>query len=143
MKAWLESLLVFSHLLVTTSKTDRFHQQKIFLRLFKVVKIIISPFTPEEVIDRIKSLPNSSKSTVHNSILTKIIQTVKDKILIPLFNLIDKFFNIGTLPNICKIARVAPVFKIEARQLCNNYRSTALFSNISKTIEKLMHIRLK
>ena len=132
----------FSHLLVTTSK-KQVHQQKISLDYLKSLNLEtfkISPTTPEEVIDAIKTF-NSSKSTVPNKIPAKIIQTVKDNISIPLSNLIHKSFNIGIFPNICNLARVAPVFKSKARQLCNKYSSISLFSNIGKIIEKLTYIK--
>ena len=77
---------------------------------------------------------NSSKSTGPNIISMKIMKTIKDEISIPLYNLINKSFNIGIFPNISKR---------EARQLCNNYRPISLLSNISNTIEKLMHLRPK
>ena len=41
-----------------------------------------------------------------------------------------------------KIANVIPIFKKEDHTLCNNYCSISLLSNISKIIEKLVHIRL-
>ena len=40
----------------------------------------------------------------------------------------------------CKIAKVAPIFKSETRSLGNNYRPISLLSNIGK-IEKLIHLR--
>ena len=64
----------------------------------------------EEVSDTIKTL-NSSKSTGPNSIPTKIMKTIKGEVSIPLFNFINKSFNIGIFPNICKLVRFVPVFK--------------------------------
>lgn len=46
----------------------------------------------------------------------------------------------GIFSNMYKIARAIQVFKREAKQLCNNYRPISRRSNISNTIEKLMHI---
>ena len=66
---------------------------------------------------------------------------MKDQISIPLSNLINKSFNIDIFPNICKLARVVPVFKSEVRQLSNNYRPNST-SNIGKMKEKLMYVRL-
>ena len=82
----------------------------------------IKPIKPEEICDIIKTLKNS-KSTGPNSIPTKILAN-------------------GTFPNVCKIAKVVPVFKNESRLLCNNYRPISLLSNVGKIIEKLMHQRL-
>ena len=58
---------------------------------------IVSLTTLEEVSDTIKTL-NSSKGTGPNSIPVKIMKTIKDEILIPLFNLINKSFNIIIFP---------------------------------------------
>ena len=65
-----------------------------------------------------------------------------DIIASPLAELINKSFQSGIFPDIFKIAKVIPIFKSESRVLCNNYRPTSLLSNISKLIEKLMHIRV-
>ena len=45
----------------------------------------------------------------------------------------------GCFPNICKTAKVIPIFKTESRLLCNNYRPISLLSNIIKIIEKIVH----
>ena len=60
----------------------------------------------------------------------------------PLSTLINKSFTTGVFPNMCKIAKVVPIFKSETRLLCNNYRPISLLSNIGKIIEKLIHLRL-
>ena len=101
----------------------------------------ISPTTPDEIENIIKSL-KSSKCVGPNSIPTKMLHLIKDKISIPLSELINKSFSAGCFPNICKTAKVIPIFKTESRLLCNNYRPISLLSNISKIIEKIMHQRL-
>ena len=77
-----------------------------------------------------------------NSIPTKILHLIKDKISIPLSELINKSFSTGCFPNICRTAKVIPIFKTESRLLSNNYRPISLLQNISKIIEKIMHQRL-
>ena len=72
----------------------------------------------------------------------KILHLIKDKISVPLSELINKSFATGCFPNICKTAKVIPIFKTESRLLCNNYRPISLLSNISKIIEKIMYQRL-
>ena len=101
----------------------------------------ISPTTPDEIKNIINSIKNS-KCVGPNSIPTKILHLIKDKISIPLSELINKSFATGCFPNICKTAKVIPIFKTESRLLCNNYSSISLLSNISKIIEKIMHQRL-
>ena len=77
-----------------------------------------------------------------NSIPTKILHLIKDKISIPLSELINKSFSTGCFPNICRTAKVIPIFKTESRLLSNNYRPISFLQNISKIIEKIMHQRL-
>ena len=48
----------------------------------------------------------------------------------------------GIFPNVFKITKVVPIFKVESRILCSNYRPISLLSNLGKIIENLMHKRL-
>ena len=126
----------YSHLLLTNSKKCFSNKKKLnCLNSSNLETFFISHTTPEEVSDITKTL-YSSKRTGPDCVPTKI---TKDEILIPLFNLINKSFNIGIFPIICKLAGIVSVFKNEARQLCNNYRPISLLSNIDKTMEKLMY----
>ena len=101
----------------------------------------ISPTTPKEISDLIKTFKNS-KSLGPNSIPTNISKEIHETISISLSTLINKSFLTGVFPNMCKIATVVPIFKSETRLLCNNYRTISLLSNIGKIIEKLIHLRL-
>ena len=98
----------------------------------------ITPTTVEEVNNLISGL-KASKSIEPNSLPAKIMEQLNDIIASPLAELINKSFQGGIFPDIFKIAKFIPVFKSEARVLCNNYRPISLLSNISKLIEKLMH----
>ena len=62
----------------------------------------------------------NSKSTGPNSIPTKILKIIKKSISTPLSALINNSFANRTFPNVCKIAKVVPVFKNESKLLCNN-----------------------
>ena len=83
-----------------------------------------------------------SKSFGSNSIPINILKEIHETIFIPLSTVINKSFTTGVFPNMCKIAKVVPIFKSETRLLCNNYRPISLLSNIGKIIEKLIHLRL-
>ena len=93
----------------------------------------IKPIKPKEICEIIKAMKNS-KSTSPNSIPTKILNITKKSISTPLSTLINYPFANGTFPNVCKIAKVVPVFKNESRLLGNNYRPTSLLSNVGKII---------
>ena len=101
----------------------------------------ISPTTPDEIKNIINSI-KISKCVAPNSIPTKILHLIKDKISIPLSELINKSFATGCFPNIYKTAKLIPIFKTESRLLCNNYRPISILSNISKIIEKIMYQKL-
>ena len=91
----------------------------------------ISPTTPHEIKNIIKPL-KSSKCAGPNSIPIKILHFIKDKISIPLSELINKSFSAGCFPNICKTEKVIFIFKTESRLLCNNYRPISLLSILVK-----------
>ena len=55
---------------------------------------------------------NIRKSTGPNSIPTKVITQIKDIILAPLANLINRSFHNGVFPKILKIAEVIPIIKV-------------------------------
>ena len=68
-----------------------------------------------------------------NSIQTILLKQTRHTVSLPLAKLINKSFETGIFSDICKVAKVVPIFKIETR---------LLWSNIVKIIEKLMHQRL-
>ena len=57
-------------------------------------------------------------------------------------NLINLSFSTGLFLKILKQAKIIPIFKKGDQQDCNNYRHVSLLSNISRTIEKLVHRQL-
>ena len=77
-----------------------------------------------------------------NSTQTILLEQTRHTVSLLLAKLINKSFETGIFSDICKVAKVVPIFKIETRLLCNNYRPISLLSNIVKIIEKLMHQRL-
>ena len=111
-----------------------------YLKIPSKINFSIKAIKPKEICDTIETLKNS-KSTGHNSIPTKIFKIIKKLISTALSTLINKSFANGTFSNVCKVAKVVPVFKSESRLLYNNYRPILLLSSIGKIIEKLMHQR--
>ena len=67
----------------------------------------------------------------------------KKEISIPLSLIITLGFSTGIFPKRLKFANVFPIHKGDDKdKVCSNYRPIALLSNISKIIEKLVHVRL-
>ena len=102
----------------------------------------ISPTTPKEMSDLTKTLQNS-KSLGPNSIPTNILKEIHETISIHLSTLINKSFTTGVFPNMCKIAKVVPIFKSQTCLPCNIYIPISLLYNVGKIIEKLIHLRPK
>ena len=68
----------------------------------------IQPTTAEEVKDIIMTLIGS-KSTEPNSIPTILLKQTRNTVSLPLAKLINKSFETGIFPNICKVAKVVPI----------------------------------
>ena len=91
----------------------------------------IKPIKSEEICDIIKTL-KKSKTAGPNSTPTKILNIIKVSVSTPLSTLINNSFGNGPFPNVCKIAKVVPVFKNKSRLLYNNYGPISLLSNVGK-----------
>ena len=101
----------------------------------------IAPTTSDEISDLIHNL-KSHRSVGPYSIPTKIMETSKEIMSLPLSQLINDSISKGLFPNICKLAQVMHIFKNDSRLLCTNYRPISRLSNISKIFEKVIHSRL-
>ena len=77
----------------------------------------------------IQSTGPNNVSIITRNILEQILEI---RFFLPLTKLINKSFEIGIFPDICKVARVVSIFKSGTRLLCNNYRAISLLSNIGK-----------
>ena len=101
----------------------------------------LTPTTPSEIFDIINSL-NNKKATGPNSLPVYIL-----KVYNPLFSdLLSKIINLsfvtGIFPELCKLAKVIPIFKKDNEQLCENYRPISLLPIFSKIYEKIIYIRM-
>ena len=56
--------------------------------------------------------------------------------------MINTSFTTGIFPSALRVANIIPIHQKGDKLYCNNYRPMSLLSNISKTFEKIMHIRL-
>ena len=79
-----------------------------------------------------------NKGVGPNSIPTKILKDYKSEFPKPLSDMINTSFTAGIFSSDLKVANIIPnkVDKLD----CNNYRPISLLSNISKILEKMMHI---
>ena len=101
----------------------------------------MKPTNAEEVLCEITKLKNN-KSIGPCSIPLKFLKLFKTILSEPISLIANISFSTGTFPSTLKTANVIPIYKKEDHTLCNNYHPISLLSNISKIIEKLVHIRL-
>ena len=67
------------------------------------------PTTPDKTIKIIKSFFNN-KSAGPNSLPTPILKNCADVLSFPISYLVNLSFTIGEFPNLCKIAKVIPLY---------------------------------
>ncbi|KAF2349531.1 Reverse transcriptase domain [Trinorchestia longiramus] len=98
-------------------------------------------FTVEEVEEQI-SILNPYKSTGPDGFGTRILKETAEVISEPLTNIFNRSLETGIVPDDWKRANDTPIFKKENKQIPNNYRPISLTSVISKTIERLLKVRI-
>ena len=101
----------------------------------------LSPISPDDVEALISTL-KVHKAVGPRSVSTIILKQFKKLLSKPLANLIDLSFSTGLFPKFLKQAKIIPIFKKGDQQDCDNYRAISFLSNISETIEKLVHRQL-
>ena len=101
----------------------------------------LSPISPDDVEALISTL-KVHKAVGLRSVSTIILKQFKKLLSKPLANLIDLSFSTGLFPKFLKQAKIIPIFKKGDQQDCDNYRAISFLSNISETIEKLVHRQL-
>ena len=86
---------------------------------------------------------SNCKSIGPASIPSKFLKSFQTALGKPVSLIANLSFSTGSFPDNWTIANLTPIFKKDDRTICNNYRPISLLSNISKTIKKLIHDRLK
>lgn len=112
-----------------------------FLKNSTPSSIFFTPTDCEEVskiISRLKPKKSSGIDGINNILIKKISQSIT----VPLCIAINKSLQFGEVPNILKIAKVIPIYKSKDEQLFTNYRPISLLPNISKILEKIVHVRI-
>ena len=101
----------------------------------------LRPATFDEIPDIIKPM-DSNKSLGPNSIPTYIMKLCNIFFPSCLLKVVNLSFATGIFPDLCKIAKVVPIFKKEDPLKCSNYRPMSLLSIFSKILEKLIYSRM-
>ena len=103
--------------------------------------LFLVPTTHNEIFDIIKIL-DINKSTGPNSIPVFILKIFNCFFSEHLSNIINLSFTTGLFPDLCKIAKVIPIFKGDDESMCENYRPISLLPIFSKIFEKVIYTRM-
>ena len=115
-------------------------QPKHFLEKKVSNSIYLEPPTNNEILNQITSLKD--KAMGHDSIQPFFIKVARF-VIASYLNLFFNFvFTEDIFPSNCKVARVVPVYKTEAKEDMNNYRPISILTCFSKIIEKILYARL-
>ena len=74
---------------------------------------------------------------IADNISVKLIKAAGKTILKSLKDIFNLSLNTGIFPDDWKIARVTPIYKIENKTDCGNYRPISIISNVAQVFEKV------
>jgi len=101
----------------------------------------LSPTSTLEISKLINSL-DTHKSLGPNSIPSFIIKSSNKFFSDKLSLIINLSFETGIFPDLCKVAKVIPIYKKDNPLLCENYRPISLLPVFSKIFEKTIYTRM-
>ena len=118
------------------------HSYREYLRNIKINKnFFLFPTSPAEVFNIIISL-DMNKSLGPNSVPVYILKSFNNFFSDKLSKIINISFITGVFPDLCKLAKVIPIFKKDNQLLCKNYRPISLLPIFSKIFEKVIYTRM-
>lgn len=94
-----------------------------------------------EIKDAFDSLKRD-KSAGHDDIHVNVIKPLFYDLLVPLKHIFNLSLSNGIFPNLMKIAKVIPLFKVGDDDNVGNYRPISILPVLSKVLEKIMHTKL-
>ena len=103
--------------------------------------IFLTPATPREIYDIISAF-DIKKSLGPNSIPVYILKISNNFFSDKLTDIINLSFKTGIFPDLCKLAKIIPIFKKDSPLLCENYRPISLLPIFSKIFEKVICERM-
>ena len=83
-----------------------------------------------------------NKSVGPNSLPIFILKICNEFFSHYLSKIINTAFTTGIFPNLCKLAKVIPIFKKDDPLICNNYRPISLLPVFSKIFEKIIYTKM-
>ena len=120
-------------------------QKNIFRDYLKNLKVdktfFLHAVTTTEIRNIILSF-DTHKSLGPNSIPTYILKIENHLFSDLLAGIVNLSFKTGIFPDLCKLAKVIPIFKKDDPLLCSNYRPISLLPIYSKIFEKVIYTRM-
>ena len=111
-----------------------------YLRNPVLHSLVLDPPTAIEIFYLINLINSNKVSGADN--INPFFLRIEAVVLAPILSLYFQWsFDIGIFPQAFKTAKVIPIFKFGCNEILGNYRPTALLSNLSKMLEKLIKIR--
>ena len=103
-------------------------------RIYINKSFYLKPASEDEIIEIINSM-DLNKALGPHSITKEFFSNCLVKI-------VNLSFESGIFPDLCKLAKVVPIFKKEDPMICKNYRPISLLPIFSKIIEKIIYTRM-
>ena len=101
----------------------------------------LSPVTSNEIFNIIQAF-DMNKSLGPNSLPIYILKIANNFFSEKLCDIANLSFTTGIFPDLCKTAKVIPIYKKDNPLLCENYRPISLLPIFSKIFEKLIYKRM-
>jgi hypothetical protein len=105
---------------------------------------ILPQFEPcnEEEVSKIIDSLDSNSSTGIDGISTKAVKCIKETIIKPLTDCVNKCLSEGYFPDSLKIGKVSPIHKAGTKTDPGNYRPISVLPVMSKVFERIIYSRL-
>ena len=97
-----------------------------------------APVVPATILKLLKQL-NPAKSAGIDNLTGKFLKEGAPVLASPITDLVNLSISLSLFPDDCKIAKLKPLYKKEAKTKPKNYRSISLLPLLSKIIERIIH----
>ena len=96
------------------------------------------PVVPTTILNLLKQL-NPAKSAGIDNLTGKFLKEGAPVLASPITDLVNLSISLSLFPDDCKIAKLKPLYKKEAKTKPKNYRPISLLPLLSKIIERIIH----
>ena len=96
------------------------------------------PVAPATILKLLKQL-NPAKSAGIDNLTGKFLKEGAPVLASPITDLVNLSISLSLFPDDCKIAKLKPIYKKEAKTKPKNYRPISLLPLLSKIIERIIH----